>query len=202
MKTRILVLAAALLVPPLAADAQSYRCTSKDGKKYYGSAVPPQCIGQPVEVMNGQGRVVRRIDPEGTEKERLAKEAAEAKKREQLALQREAARRNRALLATYTSAKDIDEARKRALADNHKAILDVETRIEQIRTRQAGYEKELALYKGKGNPPARLAEDARSAEVDLRYQEELLASKRKDGEQINARYDDDKKRYIQLTGRR
>ena len=202
MKTRILALAAALLLPPLAADAQSYRCTSKDGKKYYGSAVPSQCIGQPVEVMNKQGRVVRRIDPEGTEKERAAKEAAEAKKREQLAVQREAARRNRALLATYTSTKDIDEARKRALADNHKAILDVETRIEQIRKRQAGYEKELELYKSKDNPPARLADDLRNAEVDLKYQEELLAVKRKEVEQINARYDDDKKRYIQLTGRR
>lgn len=202
MKTRILALAAALLLPPLAADAQSYRCTSKDGKKYYGSAVPPQCIGQPVEVMNKQGRVVRRIDPEGTEKERAAKEAAEAKKREQLAVQREAARRNRALLATYTSTKDIDEARRRALADNHKTILDVETRIEQIRKRQAGYEKELELYKSKGNPPARLVDDVRNAEVDLKYQEELLAVKRKEAEQINARYDDDKKRYIQLTGRR
>jgi hypothetical protein len=202
MKTRILALAAALLLPPLAADAQSYRCTSKDGKKYYGSAVPSQCIGQPVEVMNKQGRVVQRIDPEGTEKERAAKEAAEAKKREQLAVQREAARRNRALLATYTSTKDIDEARKRALADNHKAILDVETRVEQIRKRQAGYEKELELYKSKDNPPARLADDLRNAEVDLKYQEELLAVKRKEVEQINARYDDDKKRYIQLTGRR
>jgi hypothetical protein len=202
MKTRILALAAALLLPPLAADAQSYRCTSKDGKKYYGSAVPSQCIGQPVEVMNKQGRVVQRIDPEGTEKERAAKEAAEAKKREQLAVQREAARRNRALLATYTSTKDIDEARKRALADNHKAILDVETRVEQIRKRQAGYEKELELYKSKDNPPARLADDLRNAEVDLKYQEELLVVKRKEVEQINARYDDDKKRYIQLTGRR
>jgi len=202
MKTRILVLAAALLVPPLAADAQSYRCTSKDGKKYYGSAVPPQCIGQPIEVMNRQGRVVRRIDPEGTEKERAAKEAAEAKKREQLALQREAARRNRALLATYTSTKDIDEARKRALVNNHKAVKEAELRVEQIRKRQASYEKELELYKDKGSPPARLVEDVRSAEVDLKYQEELLAVKRKEVEQINARYDDDKKRYIQLTGRR
>jgi hypothetical protein len=202
MKTRILVLAAALLLPPLAADAQSFRCTSKDGKKYYGSAVPPQCIGQPVEVMNQQGRVVRRIDPEGTEKERAAKEAAEAKKREQLAVQREAARRNRALLATYTSTKDIDEARKRALDHNQKATQEVETRIEQIKKRQAGYEKELELYKGKGSPPARLADDAHNAEVDLKYQEELLAVRRKEVEQINARYDDDKKRYIQLTGRR
>jgi len=202
MKTRILVLAAALLLPPLAADAQSFRCTSKDGKKYYGSAVPPQCIGQPVEVMNQQGRVVRRIDPEGTEKERAAKEAAEAKKREQLAVQREAARRNRALLATYTSTKDIDEARKRALDHNQKATQEVETRIEQIKKRQAGYEKELELYKGKGSPPARLADDAHNAEVDLKYQEELLAVRRKEVEQINARYDEDKKRYSQLTGKR
>ena len=202
MKTRILVLAAALLAPPLTADAQSYRCTSKDGKKYYGSAVPPQCIGQPIEVMNKQGRVVRRIDPEGTEKERLAKEAAEAKKREQLAVQREAARRNRALLATYTSTKDIDEARKRALANNHKAVQEVETHIEQLKKRRASYEKELELYKGKGSPPARLVDDVHSAEVDLKYQEDLLAAKRKEGEQINARYDEDKKRYIQLTGKR
>jgi hypothetical protein len=202
MKTRILVLAAALLLPPLAADAQSFRCTSKDGKKYYGSAVPPQCIGQPVEVMNQQGRVVRRIDPEGTEKERAAKEAAEAKKREQLAVQREAARRNRALLATYTSTKDIDEARKRALDHNQKATQEVETRIEQIKKRQAGYEKELELYKGKGSPPARLADDARNTEVDLKYQEELLAVRRKEVEQINTRYDEDKKRYSQLTGNR
>jgi hypothetical protein len=201
MKPRTLVAAAALLVLPLAAGAQSYRCTSKEGKKYYGSAVPAQCIGQPVEVLDLQGRVVRRIDPEGTEKERLAKEAEEARKRKQLDAQREAARRNRALLATYTSVKDIDEARKRALANNQKAVQDLEDRISQIKKRQASHEKEMALYKGKDTPP-KLADDMRSAETDLKYQEELLAVKHKESEQINARYDDDKKRYVELTTRR
>jgi hypothetical protein len=187
---------------PLAADAQSYRCTSSDGKKHYSSTVPRQCIGRPVEVLNAQGRVIRRIDPEGTEKERAAKEAEEAKKREQLAAQREAARRNRALLATYTSVKDIDDARKRALVNNHKAVQDVEERIAQIKQRQAGYEKELEAYKGKGSPPSRLTDEARNAEMDLKYNEELLAAKQKEIEHINARYDDEKKRYTQLTGGR
>ena len=202
MKPRTLVAAAALLVIPLAAGAQSYRCTSKDGKKYYGSAVPAQCIGQPVEVLNPQGRVVRRIDPEGTEKERAAKEAAEAKQREQLDAQREAARRTRALLATYTSVKDIDEARARALVNNEKAVRDLEGRIAEIRKRQAVYEREMEAYKDKGTPPPKLADDARNAEMDLKYQEELLATKHKESEQINARYNDDRKRYIELTGRR
>lgn len=201
MKPRT-VAAAVLLLLPLAADAQSYRCTSKDGKKYYGSAMPTQCIGQPVEVLNAQGRVIRRIDPEGTEKERAAKEAQEAKKREQLAAQREAARRNRALLATYTSVKDIDDARKRALVTNQRALQELEERIAQIKQRQAGYDKELALYKGKAEPPARLADEARNAESDLKYQQELLAGKQKEVDQINARYEEDKKRYVQLTGQR
>ena len=194
--------AAALALSPLAAQAQSFRCTDKDGKKYYGSTIPRQCIGQPVEEMNRFGSVVRRIDPEGTDKERAAKEAAEAKKREDLAAQREASRRNHALLATYTSAKDIDQARQRALAAHQKQVDLVEMRIAEIRKRQAGYEKELELYKGKGEPPAKLVEDVRNAETDLKYQEELLATKRKEAEQIGARYDDDRKRYVQLTGGR
>jgi hypothetical protein len=199
MKTTILAAVAALMLSPLAAEAQSYRCTSKDGRKYYGSTIPRQCIGQPVELLNAQGTVVSRIDPEGTEKERAAKEAEEAKKRERQLAQREEARRNRALLATYTSAKDIEEARGRALADNQKVVLDIEARIAQVRKRHVGYEKEAELYKDKGNTPAKLAEDLRSAEVELKYQEELLARKRKDADEINARYDEDKKRFVQLT---
>ena len=203
MKTRMLATAtAALMLAPLASDAQSYRCVSKDGKRYYGSTVPRQCIGRPVEELNAQGLVVKRIDPEGSEKERAAKEAREAKQREELSAQREAARRNRALLATYTSVEDIEDAHKRALAENQKSILEVQGRIDRIRQRQADYEKELEPYKGKGNPPARLAEDIRSAESDLKYHEQVLAAKRKEEENINARYSSDRKRYAELIGAR
>ena len=203
MKSAILVAAAALLMPPHAADAQTYRCTTKEGKKIYSSTIPSACIGQPVEQINSQGMVVRRIDPEGEEKQRQAKEAAEAKKREELAAQREAARRNRALLATYTSVKDIDDARARAVAAHQKTLGAVEGRIEQIKKRQAGYEKELAVYKDKGSaPPAKLAEEAHAAGMDLKYQEELLAVKQKELEQINARFDEEKRRFTELTGKR
>src|SRR5690348_12333135 len=61
----------------------TYRCTGSDGKKYYSSTIPRQCIGRTVEQLSSQGLVVRRIDPEGDEKERADKEAALAKKREQ-----------------------------------------------------------------------------------------------------------------------
>jgi hypothetical protein len=202
---RIAALGGALvLVTPAAAqktDVVTYRCVGADGKKYYSSTIPRQCIGRPVEQLNRQGLVVRRIDPEGDEKARAEKAAALAKKRELEAEQREERRRNQALLATYTSEKDIDEARARALSDNHKASREVETRIEAARKRRAGYDKELEFYKG-STPPAKLAEDVQSIEMEIKANEELLAVKKKEVTHINARYDEDKKRYRELVGRK
>src|SRR5690606_27266364 len=204
MNRKALVIAAALAAVPLAAHAQtSFRCIGKDGKKYYSSTIPRACIGEPIEQLNSQGMVIRRIDPEGDEKARRAREAQAEKKRAQEAAAREAARRNRALLATYANTQEIDGARRRALADNQKAIKAIEVRIAQIRSRQSGYEKELALYKeGANRPPERLLEDVKNAQLELKYQEELLTMKKKEIEEINERYDEDKRRYIELTGRR
>ena len=134
--------AAALALAPLAAQAQgkaglTYRCTGKDGKRYYSSTIPRQCYGELVEQLNAQGMVVKRFDPEGEEKARAAKEAEAAKKREEAAARREEDRRNRALLATYTSAQDIEEARKRALDAHGRTQQEVELRIEALRKRRA-----------------------------------------------------------------
>jgi hypothetical protein len=200
MTVRIVAILAALA--PLAADAESYRCISKEGKRYYGSTIPVECYGRPVEQLNARGLVVKRIDPQRSEKERRAKEAVDAKKREEEAATREVARRNHALLATYTSEKDIEDARTRALAENTKATREVESSIEAIRKRHSGYGTELDAYKGKSEPPARLRDDIKNAEDELKAQQQLLEVKKRDVENINARYDDDKKRYGALTGRR
>jgi hypothetical protein len=214
------LLAAGLALAPLTAQAQSYRCVGNDGKKYYGSTIPPACAGQLVEQLSPEGHVVRRIDPQGDEKARVAKEAAAAKKRDEDAIAKEASRRNRALLATYTSEKDIEEARRRTLTENEKAIKEVEQRISGIKKRQAEHEKEMEFYKegakapadakgkaasakgGAAKPPPKLMEDIKTAEIELQAQENLLATKQKEVEAINAKYDEDKKRFADLTKRK
>lgn len=197
---------AVVLFAPNVAEAQgsiTYRCTGNDGKKYYGSAIPSQCVGRPIEQLNAQGLVVRRIDPDGDEKARAEKAAALAKKREEEALNKEETRRSNALLATYTSERDIEDARARALADNQKALQEVEVKIEAIRKRRASYEKELEFYKdGKNRAPAKLTEDISNADIDLQAQENLLNVKKKEVATINAKYDADKRRYVEATRRR
>jgi len=221
MNKHYAVLVAALVAAaPLAASAQSFRCVGKDGKKYYGSTVPAQCLGQPVEQLNTQGAVIRRFDPEGDEKQKAAKEAEAAKKRQEDAVAKEESRRNRALLATYTSEQDIDEDRARALQENQKAVKEVEARIAEIKKRQAGFAKEMEFYqeappakdakgKAKSGPtakpakiPAKLAEDMKNTEIDLNAQQQLHDAKQKEVDAINAKYDEDKKRYAELTKRK
>jgi hypothetical protein len=220
-KRYTVLLAAALALAPLAASAQSFRCAGKDGKKYYGSTIPAQCLGQPVEQLNTQGTVIRRFDPEGDEKQKAAKEAEAAKKRQEDAIAKEESRRNRALLATYTSDQDIDEARGRALQENQKAVKEVEGRIAEIKKRQAAFAKEMEFYQeappakdAKGKPtkasaapkapkiPPKLAEDLKNTEIDLNAHQQLLDAKKKEVEAINAKYDEDKKRYTELTKRK
>ena len=199
MKIFASLLVAGLAFAPFAAEAQSYRCTGKDGKKYYGQSIPPACLGMPVEQLNAQGMVTKRFDAAASaaEREKKAAEDDERKKRE--AITKEEGRRNRALLATYTSEKDIDDARGRALKDNEAAVKDIERRIAALKKRQGELKKELEFFQGKNKPPAKLNDDIRNADFDIKTQEDLMAAKNKEVALINSRYDDDKKRYGELT---
>lgn len=202
------LLAAALALLPLLADAQgrsTFRCTGNDGKKYYGNTVPPQCYGRLVEQLNAQGMVVKRIDPDASDKDVNTKAAEKAAKEKYDAANRETQRRNRALLATYTSEKDIEEQRGRALADNQKTVREIEQRVTDLKKRRASFDKELEFYQDKKGAPAKvppkLQEEIRQAEFDLKVQQESLEVKKKEVTSINAKYDDDKKRFVALTKR-
>ena len=198
---------AVLGAAPLCAQAQgalTYRCQTADGKKYYGSAIPMQCAGRLVEVLNSGGLVIKRIDPQAEEKERLAKQTKEGKRPEfQSTQERDEERRNRALLATYTSAQDIEDARGRALRDNATQAGRFEQRIKELQQRRGRYEKELETYKKDGKGSSQIINDnIKNVDLEIAAQEELLNAKRGEIPNINAKFDEDKKRYTVATSGR
>ena len=194
-----IVLVFAIATLSFAAEAQSYRCTGKDGKKYYGQSIPPACLGMPVEQLNAQGMVTKRFDAAASAAEREKKAADEEERKKREAVTKEEGRRNRALLATYTNEKEIDSSRSRALQDNEAAVKDIQRRIDALRKRQDELKKELDFFQGKNKPPAKLSDDIRNIDFDVKTQEELMAAKKKEVALINSRYDEDKKRYAELT---
>jgi hypothetical protein len=188
------------------ARIRSYRCVGADGKRYYGSTRPAQCAGVAVEALSGQGMVLRRIEPPLTPEQRAAKEAAAQKEAaaEQAKLDAVNAaklqqRRDQALLQTYTSEKDIEQVRQRALADNLKAQQDVERRMALLKKRQDDLGKQAAAIKAGKAPSDTFEQDVKAVAYDLQLQERLLQSRRKEAESINAKYDEEKRKYLELT---
>lgn len=187
---------------------RSYRCITKGGRKYYGSTIPPQCTGEPVEALSAQGTVLFRIEPPLTPEQKAAQAAAAEKQAAAVEAKREAEaaalvqkRRDQALLQTYASEKDIEGVRQRALADNRTAAAQVEARIAQLRQRQEKFSREAAKYtKGNETPPPQFEQDVRAVAYDLSLQEQLLVSRGKEAAAINARYDEEIRKYRLLTG--
>ena len=191
--------AAALLFSAHAAAQQHmYKCVDDKGKVYYTQVPPKECLGRETDEISRQGRVTKRTEAPLTPEQQAAREEEQKKKQEQEIAAREEKRKNQALLNTYSSEKDIEDARGRALKDNEEAIKEIEKRIAGAEKRKKELEAEKEFYLKKPMPP-KLAQDIKNNEVEIRNQRELLEAKKKQVANINAKYDEDKRRYLELT---
>ena len=190
--------AALLYSPPGAAQQRMYKCVDEKGKVYYTQVPPKECLGRETEELSSQGSVTKRTGRALTPEQQAAREEERKKQEEQEIAAREEKRRSQALLNTYSSEKDLEDARGRVLKDNEVAIQETEKRIAGAEQRKKELDQEKEFYLKKPMPP-KLAQDMKNNEVEIRNQRELLEAKRKQVANINAKYDEDKRRYVALT---
>lgn len=197
-RTLFILFCALLVAGPVAAQ-RLYKYTDEQGRTRYTDRPPIDMSGRASIELNSQGTVVKRNAAALTAEEIAAQEEEARKKREAAALEREEKRKTRALLATYPSVQDIDDARERALANNAESIRQAKLRIADLDARRARVEKASEAYKGK-ELPADLKREAYEVDSNLRAQQSLLEAKQREVNEINARYDSDKKLYLEIIG--
>ena len=202
LKLNILIIASVLALAAMPASAQSqkmYKCKDSKGKTYYTQTPPAECLGKEMDELSTQGRVLKKREGALTPEQLAAREAEEKRKKEEEALAREEKRKNQALLNTYSSEKDIEDGRQRALKQSEQAAKEIEKRIAETQKRAKALAAEKEFYLKKPMPK-KLQDDIKNNDMDLKTQEEALAAKKKELGEINAKYDEDKRRYLQLTG--
>jgi len=189
-----------LAVAPAAAQQRMYKCVDAKGKVYYTQLPPPECLGRDTQELNKSGTPMRKSQTPAalTPEQQKAREAELKKKLEGDERSKEERRKNTALLNTYSSEKDIDDARERALKEAQAAIADTEKRIADAHKRKKELESEKEFYVKKPMP-AKLKQDITNNELEVKNQTELLDSKKKEIGVINSKYDSDKRRYLELT---
>lgn len=188
----------ALAAVSSSAQQRMYRCKDSKGKIYYTQTPPTECLGKEIDELSKEGTVLKKREAALTPEQIAAREAEEKKKREQELAAKEEARKNQALLNTYASEKDIEDGRQRALKQADEATKLIEKRIAeaQKRSTQLAAEKEFFTKKPM---PKKLQDDIRINEMDIKGQQTQLAAKKKELGDINAKYDEDKRRYLELT---
>lgn len=200
MHSRLVILAVSLCVAAGYASAQArlYKWTDEKGKVHYTDKPPTEAAGRPSETLTRSGAVLKKSEATLTPEQQEARDRENKQKREEEAAAREERRKNIALLNTYSSEKDIEDARARALKQGEEAVKATEKRIAEAQKRQNDYEKEKEFYLKKPMPP-KLQQDMKNNELELKNQQELLGVKKKELDAINAKHDEDKRRYLELT---
>jgi hypothetical protein len=193
----ILLLTALSVQAATPASGRFYCC---DGGRICGDALPEQCRGKAYRILDSSGNLLKEVGPPLTA-EQKAQAAAEALRKKELEEQaKEQRHKDQALLDTYATPQDIDLAQNKAEADVNLAIKGAEERIAAARKQRKKFEDEAEFYKKKSLPPE-VAKGLRDADHEIKTQQELLDVKKGDAATIKAKYDADRKRYYQLTGR-
>lgn len=200
---RISFLPALLALLPLSAVAASniFCCNDERGKQVCGDILPAACVGRAHREISQSGSVVRNVEAPLTAEQKALRAVEERKKKEAEEAEREQRRLDAALMQTYSSEADIDLMRQRSEADVHKAIAAALSKIEEAKVRRVKYENEAEFYKKKTLPPE-IERGLKESDVEIKAQMELVDAKKKELDVIHAKYDEDKRRYLDLKNRR
>ena len=188
----------ALAAAPASAQQRLFKCKDDKGKTYYTQTPPTECLGKEIDELSKQGRVVKKREAAMTPEQIAAREAEDKRKKEEELAAKEEKRKNQALLNTYSSEKDIEDSRQRALKQAEQATKEIDKRIAEAQQRAKELAAEKEFY-AKKPMPKKLQDQIKNNEIDIKAQQEMLAAKKKELGEINAKYDEDKRRYLELT---
>lgn len=200
-KSKLLIALITGLVFSLPVAAKMYKWVDDNGVTHYGETIPPEYANKDRSELNKSGRVVKKQEVL-TPEELRAKEAADAQKRSDEEAVLEQKRRDKALVNTYSNTKEIDLARSRNLQQVDGRIGSFNAQLKMANDNLLGLQKEAdaRTKSGKTVPPS-LKEDIQESQARLAKLQQDLEKSKAEKAALEARYDADKARYKELTGK-
>ena len=200
---RSLILAAVLVVLSLVfsaareAHGATYKWIDDKGIVHYSDKMPSDAVNAGHVELDGQGRRVKKVDRALTPDELRARADQLEKQKQEAKLREIGARRDRALLASYTREEDLDLARARALSTIESQTQSSRLYASQLTKRQQELtEKKQAL--GDKPVPVALERELESVDTELAKTNALIETKQQESLAVAAKYDTEKQRWRAL----
>ncbi|WP_051378101.1 DUF4124 domain-containing protein [Derxia gummosa] len=182
-----------------ARETTIYSCRDGNGRTITSDQPIPECLNREQRVLNRDGSLRRVIEAPLTPEQRAAREAQQRRETEEIQARELARQHDRVLLSSYSSVESLELARKRALAESESMLEVSQTRLVALEKERLALQGEFDFYK-KTQPPAALQakidENARARAFEMA----LMQRRNEEIARINARFDADRARFIQLGG--
>ncbi len=200
-KSTLLLALIASLGLALPASAKMYKWVDEKGTTHYGETIPPEYANRDRTELNKAGRVVKKEEVL-TSEERRAKEQADSQKKTDEAAALEQKRRDKALVNTFSNTDEIELARSRSLQQVDARLSSINAQLKLAADNLVGLKQEAAARTAAGKKvPASLQDDLTESEARQKKLQQDLAKVTAEKAEVNGRYDADKARYKELTGK-
>ncbi len=194
------LLLAVQAAPAAAQQAQqkTIYCCDVGGQPLCGDILPAACYGRAYREMSPGGIVRRTVAAPLTPEEIAERAALERERRAEEADRQRRLRLDQALLETYRNLEDLDRRRDRELRDLDRSIRQLRTRESELIERQRALIAE-ATHTDKSEVAASLEADIRVLDSEIVTQSSIIAAKMRERNALVERFDEDRRRYLQLT---
>ena len=189
---------AGLAVFAQAASAALYVCTDSKGRTITADQPPPECANVPIRELRPDGSVRRVIEPPLTDEQRRALADKARRDYQEQEARRTQARRDIALMETYSSEDEIETARLAALAGRQVIIDRSRQRLEAFAAERVKLEQEAEFYANR-KLPEKLERAIESNKELAQAEHRLIADMQNDMQRINKRFDAELARFRELV---
>lgn len=196
---KLLIALLAGLVFSLPVAAKMYKWVDDKGTTHYGETIPPEYANKDRQMLNTSGVVTKTVDVL-TPEERRTQEAESAKRHSEEAAARTQKLHDKSLTDTYSSTTEIELSRSRNIQQVESRINSINSQLKSATTSLTDLQKDAASRNGK-KVPASLQEDIKTAQERVTHLQQDIDKFKAEKLAVEARYDADKARYKELTGK-
>jgi len=200
---KIPLLLSSVLLVSLNVQAGMVKWVDDKGQVHYGDRIPTKYLKKEHEVLNDQGVVVKKFEKKKSAEQLAAEKAAQEKQavinKERMIEQRKKALRDRVLLETFTTVKDIELARDDRVSAVDTQIQLSETLIKDNEAKLDKVKKRIKAIESSGREvPENLHKEVHSVTRQLETDHQYVEDKNAEKQQIIKKFDEDIVRFREL----
>lgn len=194
-------LGSALAQAPTPRPGGYYVCKDANNRTITSDTPPPECANREIREHGRDGTLRRVIEPPLTAEQRQQREEQAKIKADEEAVRAAAKRRDTVLMQTYRNEEALEQARQRALGDSLAVLKVDQERMNDLKKEHGVAQNQVSEFQKKnpGKPvPFNLQSNLDSLNQRVQQQGQLLGRREQEVARINARFDEDKKRWLEI----